>query len=86
MIVAIETLFSAVSERQNGKAAETQALLKLMATMMGQWVQNHLVEGAEAGPITAADRAARRSPEAAAHADSKLQGGAARCSVISRQS
>jgi hypothetical protein len=85
--VAIETLFSAVSERQNGKAAETQALLKLMATMMGQWVQNHLVEGAEAGPITAADRAARRgSPEAAAHADSKLQGGAARCSVISRQS
>ena len=39
---AIETLFSAVSERQNGKAVETQALLKLRATMMGQWVQNHL--------------------------------------------
>jgi hypothetical protein len=76
VIVAIETLFSAVSERQNGKAVETQALLKLMATMMGQWVQNHLVEGAEVGPITAVD-----SQHAAAHADSKLQSGAARCFV-----
>jgi hypothetical protein len=76
VIAAIGTLFSAVSERENGKTVQVQALLKLMSTMMGQWLQKRPVGGAEVAQLAIVD-----PQQDTAQADDKLQSSGAKCFV-----